>query len=70
MKLFDLDKTVSEAVSATLRYQLIGDGAVGIEVRMLSASRFYTVPSCLDLRREMSVMVHLISPSSWINISF
>lgn len=31
LKLFDLDKTVSEAVSTTLRYQLTCDGAVGIE---------------------------------------
>ena len=34
--MFDLDKSVSEAVSSTLRYQLTPDGAVPIEVRIPS----------------------------------
>ena len=33
LKLFDLDKTVSEAVNVTLRYQLTSDGAARVEVR-------------------------------------
>ena len=32
MKLFDLDESVSEAVSSTVRYKLTPDGAVPIEV--------------------------------------
>ena len=41
LKLFDLDKTVSEAVSATLKYQLTADGAVPVEVRIHTISKSY-----------------------------
>ena len=36
LKLFDLDKTVSDAVTSTLRYQLTSDGFVPIEVKIES----------------------------------
>ena len=32
LKLFDLDESVSEAISSTVRYKLTPDGAVPIEV--------------------------------------
>ena len=32
MKLFDLDESVSEAISSIVRYKLTPDGAVPIEV--------------------------------------
>ena len=43
LKLFDLDKTVSEAVNVTLRYQLTSDGAVRVEVRT-NALLCYVMP--------------------------
>ena len=32
MKLFDLDESVSEAISSTVRYKLTPDGAIPTEV--------------------------------------
>ena len=45
LNLFDLDKSVSDALNTTLRYQLSADGAFPVEVRLNSFSKYVFVVS-------------------------